>query len=324
MCSSDLLLVNIHAAQYEEATASKLGGIAYVTNSDVSEQKKKLTLEETYQHILADCSDEVIELLPNESENVVRADRAFGNAVRAKVLMQMKRYEEALPYATEALRLNGKIDDRSTIMDTYAWSLPQGIANNYVYMRGGTKVSPTMVTLSCESSQLFEEGDYVIEYDGGWNDMFGMMFAGIPGCKIYFGWSAQGNEYGITSDRMYYTAAECYIRTGDIRKGLEMADRVRSLRIEDYQPFTTMYDEESLNEVQAMNLIQKAKWIECVGSYENFFDCKRWNTEANYKKTITRDLGEYGSYSISPESPLWILPFPANAVRFNPTLTQNY
>ena len=85
-----------------------------------------------------------------------------------------------------------------------------------------------------------------------------------------------------------------------------------------------MYDEESLNEVQAMNLIQKAKWIECVGSYENFFDCKRWNTEANYKKTITRDLGEYGSYSISPESPLWILPFPANAVRFNSTLTQNY
>ena len=274
------LLVNIHAQQYDEATASSKGGIPYVDNTDVTEQKTKLTLEATYQRILEDCSDEVIALLPaDDSDNVLRADRAFGNAVRAKVLMQMKRYDEAVPYAVEALRLNGKIEDRSAIMDTWCWVLPQDIANNYVYMRGASRVCPTMLTLSCESVALFEEGDYVVEYDGGWNSMFGMMFAGIPGCQIYFGWSAQGNEYGINSDRMYYTIAECYIRTGEIRKGLEMVDRVRRLRVEDYQPFAELYDEQTLNEEDAMSLMQKAKWIECVGSYENFFDCKRWNSE---------------------------------------------
>lgn len=71
-------------------------------------------------------------------------------------------------------------------------------------------------------------------------------------------------------------------------------------------------------------MLQRAKWIECIGTYENFFDCKRWNTEANYKRTITRSLGDYGTFSIKPESPLWVLPFPANATRYNPTLTQNY
>ena len=73
-----------------------------------------------------------------------------------------------------------------------------------------------------------------------------------------------------------------------------------------------------------MKLMQNAKWIECVGTYENFFDSKRWNSEEKYKRTITRDLGEYGVYSITPESHLWIFPFPANATRFNSSLTQNY
>ena len=319
------LLVNIHARQYDEDSATDEGGIPYVDNPDVSEQKVKLSLEKTYQRILDDCSDEVIALLPaNDNNNVLRADRAFGNAVRAKVLMQMKRYEEALPYAVEALKFNGKIEDRSEIMETESWILPQNIANNYVYMRGSSRVCPTMVTLSPESSQMFEEGDYVINYDGGWNEMFGMMFAGIEGCKIYFGWSAQGNEYGINSDRMYYTAAECYIRTGEIRKGLEMTDRVRNLRIEDYQSFAELFDQQPLSEEEAMKLMKNAKWIECVGTYENFFDSKRWNSEEKYKRTITRDLGEYGVYSITPESPLWIFPFPANATRFNSSLTQNY
>ena len=319
------LLVNILAQQYDANTAADKGGIPYVTDTDVSVQKTKLTLQETYQHILEDCSEEVIELLPaDDSGNVLRADRAFGNAVRAKVLMQMKRYNEALPYALEALRINGKIEDRSELVNTYSWVLPQNIANNYVYMRGSSRVSPTMLTLSVESVGLFEEGDYVVNYDGGWNEMFGMMFAGIPGCQIYFGWSAQGNEYGINSDRMYYTAAECYIRTGEIRKGLELVDRIRSYRVEDYQSFVELYDMESLNEETAMALMQSAKWIECVGSYENFFDCKRWNSEERYKRTITRNLDEYGEYSIAPDSPLWVFPFPANATRYNTSLTQNY
>lgn len=59
-----------------------------------------------------------------------------------------------------------------------------------------------------------------------------------------------------------------------------------------------------LSEKAAMTMIQPAKWIECVGSYENFFDTKRWNSEEKYRTTITRNLGEYGQYSLSPDSPL--------------------
>lgn len=73
-----------------------------------------------------------------------------------------------------------------------------------------------------------------------------------------------------------------------------------------------------------MRLIQQTKWIENLGSYENFFDVKRWNSEDEYRTEIKKDLGEYGVKTISPESSLWVLPFPANATRYNSTLTQNF
>ena len=73
-----------------------------------------------------------------------------------------------------------------------------------------------------------------------------------------------------------------------------------------------------------MKLLQDAKRVEFLNSFENFCDRKRWNSEADYAETLTRDCGEYGTFSISPDSPLWVFPFPQNAVLHNESLTQNY
>lgn len=320
------LAVNIYAAQYDEATAEDAGGIAYVTDIDVFKQKNKQTIAEVYEQILEDCSDANIARLPDVAPNVSRGGKAWGNAVRAKVLMQMKKYTEALPYALKSLEYNGIIEDRST-----GWSLPQHVQSNLMYIVGIVPGLPVGEVLSVETVGLFEPGDYVKDYtegmmgDGSWSSMFGMMMGGVMGCAMYFDFSdVFVNAYGITSDRMYYTAAECYIRTGKIDEGLELVDRVRARRIEGYEPFEgTAADEKA-----AMELLQKAKWIECLSTYENFFDCKRWNTENDYKRTITRDFmtmdGSSYSYSLTPDSPLWIFPFPGDACSHNPSLTQNY
>ena len=123
---------------------------------------------------------------------------------------------------------------------------------------------------------------------------------------------------------MYYVAAECLIRTGDITGGLELVDKVRACRVENASSYADMASMFPLDEKTAMALMRQAKYVECIGTYENFFDLKRWNSETNYRTVVTRDLGEFGSFTLSPDSPLWIFPFPANAVRYNPTMTQNY
>jgi tetratricopeptide (TPR) repeat protein len=372
------LLVNIYAKQYDESTAATDGGIAYVTDLGITDTKEKQTVAEVYKQILADCSDENINALPNDTSDVVRGDCAWGNAVRAKVLMQMKRYAEALPYAVKALELNGTIEDRSTVLTNNDWILQKQATDNYVFM--GSTMAPFSEELSLESATLFEPGDYVKDYayingdksdsgggddDGGddesedskaayskikkaaadsdstddgdegtddeggstgsetkkgWNTVYGLMLSGVSGSYMYFGMQANVNEYGITSDRMYYTAAECYIRTGKISEGMDLINKVRKYRIDadHYAPLTATTEQE------AMQQLQKAKWIECISTYENFFDCKRWNTEAAYKRTITRTIPDVGTYTLAPDSPLWIFPFPLNATRRNKTLTQNY
>ena len=183
-----------------------------------------------------------------------------------------------------------------------------------------------MEVIGKETMAKFEKNDYILKYagDSGWNSTMGKIYSGISNTWIYNGWSTQGNPYGITSDRMYYVAAECLIRTGDITGGLELVDKVRACRVENASSYADMASMFPLDEKTAMALMRQAKYVECIGTYENFFDLKRWNSETNYRTVVTRDLGEFGSFTLSPDSPLWIFPFPANAVRYNPTMTQNY
>ena len=316
------LLVNIYAKQYDAGTADKEGGIPYVEDVDVSQEKTKLTLEETYRHILADLADDIIAELPDESNNVERADKAFAYAAKAYVLMQMKRYADAIPYAQASLKINNTIDARETLVQSGAWIITQNVANNLLYIGGSGRVSLTFDVISKETWEKFEDGDYVVNYDaaGGWSTFMGPMMSGIEGTALYQGWTLKGNVYGITGDHVYYVLAECLIRTGKIKEGLQYVDRVRRHRVENYKPFA----QDNLNEMQTMALLQKAKWVECICSFENFFDSKRWNSEPAYAKTITRALGSYGTFSIKPDSKLWVLPFPLNATRKNPSLTQNY
>jgi tetratricopeptide (TPR) repeat protein len=354
------LLVNVFAKQYDASTADTDGGIAYVTTYDIFADRPKETVAEVYQHILDDCTDEYINELPEKHADVTRGDQAWGNAVRAKVLMQMKDYSAALPYALKSLELNGTIEDRSSCVDAGDWVLPRTADDNLVYFGG--MVAPFGEVVSKETANKFEAGDCVLYYaylfgmkpsEGGdddgdsddeeiydakphrvsafqddgfdasamaWNSLYGSMTSGIEGSLIYYAMSSWVNVYGITSDRMYYTAAECYIRTGQIQKGLDLINEVRQKRI-DPEHYTALT---ASTEQEAMAAMQPCKFIECIDTYENFFDRKRWNTESAYTATITRDLGDYGVYSIAPNSPLWIFPFPISATSKNASLTQNY
>ncbi|MCM1051424.1 MAG: RagB/SusD family nutrient uptake outer membrane protein [Paenibacillus sp.] len=319
------LLVNIYARQYEEATAAQLGGVPYVDYVNMEVNKDKNTVAEVYDRILADCSDDVIAGLPDYVPEVFRADKAFGNAVRAKVLFQMKRYDEAATYAEAALDYNNNLENRSSAMTTSSWALPWDSRNNYLHIGGGARVSLTYTCMSKELASLFSPDDYIRKYEIGWDGMPTWSDSAVeyayPGGLIYtsFG-DVMFNNYGIRTEDMYYLLAETNIRAGKIDEGLDYVDKVQMRRIEEYIPLKGT----GLSQPEAMKKMQEAKKVEMYGTYNSFFDCKRWNTESEYRATITRDLGEYGTFTLSPESPLWVMPFPANATRYNPSLTQNY
>lgn len=322
------LLVNMYAKPYDDATAAETGGIPYVDNTDVSEQKTKLTLGQVYEKLLADCSDEVLQdLVQGHVDDPCRFGLDFGYGVRAKVLFQMKHYDEALRYANLALGVNSRIEDRSTVKTTGVWTLTETAANNYYVITGGQARGfgdYYGVTITPEVAALIDPNDYVMKYhnvDGSpaWDDPYPELPEGALQSNIS---DTKWNMFGIRSETMYYLAGECLIRSGKIAEGLGQIDRVRTLRIEDYKPLANQAS--GLSKKEAMKLLQDAKRVEFLNSFENFCDRKRWNSEPEYAETLTRDCGEYGTFSISPDSPLWVFPFPQNAVLHNESLTQNY
>ncbi len=405
------LLVNIYARQYDASTAQTDGGIAYVSDLNLTETKEKETVAQVYEKILADCADEYIAQLPVKSQDVLRGGQAWGNAVRAKVLMQMKRYEEALPYARRAVELGAPVENRMAILTDKDWVQNRQDDTNLIYA-GATLFG---CVISPETAARFERGDLVKDYafmngqeemgggdddddeddwdddeeywgeddakvwgeqnaktmvmikaarkkasaakkhmpavtdaddegwdDEGWDDededlytpanaanpawspMYGMLLSGVMGSNLYFSMRAWSNGYGITADRMRYVLAELLIRTGRISEGMQVINEVRQYRI--HPDYYEAWDADS--EADAMALLQQAKWTECIGSYENFFDMKRWNSEDAYKQTLSRMImtmsGDIHMFTLAPDSKLWIMPFPQNATRMNPTLTQNY
>jgi hypothetical protein len=63
---------------------------------------------------------------------------------------------------------------------------------------------------------------------------------------------------------------------------------------------------------------------ENIYSIYNFINRKRWNQLDDYKqKQVKTMAGKV--YELEPNSPLWIFPFPQNAINNNPNLLpQNY
>ncbi len=317
------LLVNMYAKQYDEATADALGGIAYVDNTDVSEQKTKLPLAKVYEKMLADCSDEVLaNLIQSNVDDPCRFGVDFGYGVRAKVLFQMKRYDEALKYANLALAVNSQIEDRSGIASTMQWDLDYTSSNNYYLISSdGSNLGDYYgLCISPEVAGLFDPSDYRMIYES-WDTPYP---EDLPeGSLQYSGMgTVRYNVWGIRSETMYYLAAECMIRSGNVDGGLAQIDKVRELRIDPtgYKPFAGS----GASKEEAMKLLQGSKRVEFLNTFENFCDRKRWNSEADYAESIVRDLGQYGTFELKPDSPLWVFPFPVNAVNHNSSLTQNY
>lgn len=311
-----------HAGQYDKDTAAGLGGIGYVTDLDVTVPKEKHSLAVCFDKMLKDCSEENISKLSQTNSDPCRIDQAAGFAIRAKILFQMKRYDEAMVYAAKALELNDEIEDRSVIKSTGNWDMPETSPNNYIFIRGMMQCNPTYIPTTPSTTSKFEPGDYTLKYcTSGWSEFYGNMFSGMNGSLAYSGWDTYGNPYGLRTEHMYYIMAECNIRKGEIVKGLGYVDKVREKRVEDFEPFATR---PNLDKKTAMKLLQDAKLIEFFAGCENFLDRKRWNSENDYREDIVRDLGSKGKFILKPDSPLWIMPFPENATRYNKLLTQNF
>ena len=340
-------LVNIYAKAYDPATAETDPGIVYrVETDEMQNPNEKLTVEEVYGHILADL-DSALNLgsLP-VTPNKMRVGLPFAYAAKAKVLMSMRDYDGAFEAAGESLALKSTIDDYNDFLEVESMfgSGLMEFTRPYLKLEEELFDTPAMFLYGAfpdEMWEAFEEGHVLKEYFLTDVEVFGYAVYGssfmgfdipvIISMNVYY------SPLGLTTVDMYLTQAECYIREGKVTEAMELLNKIRENRIVEGQ-----YTEKTASSAEeAFAIMKNISRTENFATLKNFINMKRWNTEPAYqetlRKTIEWDVYVYDgggnvtgmerrswSGELTPDSPLWIFPFPQNATTFNSNLTQNY
>lgn len=318
------LLVNIYAKAYNPATASTDGGIPYVNDIDFETVNAKNTVQEVYDKMLTDVDAALaLNALPDYPKNSMRVGKAFAHGVKARILLSMRDYEGALSAAETALTLNSTLEDHRPFLPApTGQGLPvarDGVnaADNLFHAYFG-ELWPLTFTPSLEIvNQYFEEGNIIMDHTSTYNYVYGYAFSGLEGVPAFFASNYKQNSAGMTTSDLFLIKAESLIRTGRVPEGIEVLNYIRQHRI---YPYTAIG---ASDEGEAMQYLKKLARIEFLYTWRNFVDIKRWNTESNYAETITRTVNGV-TYTLRPDSPLWIFPFPMSATDFNHTLTQNF
>lgn len=331
------LLVNKFAKAYNPATAATDPGIPYLKEDwDIMVPTEKETVENVYKYILDDLN-QAIELngLPDEAINRMRMSKACAYATKALALISMQRFDEAEQAAQDALAVNDAVDNYNNMTTTVSG-----------YIIGGKYEALLRSRLQCKEDlfyvhnielfhaimpcawDAFEEGhasrdkfctdrmmyDYMM---GLGSSMLGLDYT------MTFDTNSGWNSVGLKTTHMYLIVAEAEIRKGHYDEAMAALDKIRVNRIDPdiYLPLEGTVD----NEADAIFRLKQTSHGENIYSCYNFINRKRWNQlEEKYQETIVRELEGIGTYTMEPDSPMWIFPFPANAVNNNPNLTQNY
>ena len=331
------ILVNKFAKAYNPATAANDPGIINLTeDKDIQVAQPKSTVQEIYDQILKDVN-EAIDLngLPEVAVNKMRFCKAAAYAVKALALLNMQKYDEAEEAAKQAITINGVINNyNTTYLGTTQGYMTGGI---YPVINRGKKGTDEDYFLTGniefynaytpETIANFEDGHAYKDKMSNMNMAYdylmdaGESMLGEKGFNFTYDLNSLWNDGGLRSTQMYLAIAECETHKGNYDTAMEYLDKVRVNRIapEKYQPLKGTVS----TEAEAIKHVKQVTMNEDIYSVNIFIDKKRWNQLDGWKQDYSRTLAGK-TYTIKPDSKMWIFPFPQNVLNNNPQITQNY
>ncbi|WP_281225233.1 RagB/SusD family nutrient uptake outer membrane protein [Flavobacterium aquiphilum] len=325
------LLVNHYAKGYDPQTAATDGGICIMDKFDLEAQPSKSTVAQVYDFIQKDIED-ALPYLQEKPADVYHPSLAFAYAFKAKVHLFKREIASAQAAAEKSLSYNNQI------FDMVAYNKQGGpnvvavpAANNievlsYMYMTGYNEmnfayqyiISPELRTLFGTNDarfNLFFNTTSTTNLDQGSNTAY---WATVY-TKFFY------PTVGMKTTEVYLMLAECYARENKFAEAVDVLNKLRAKRILS----GTVNLPVPATRKETMELVINERRKELLLGFNRFFDLKRLNTEAEYAKTITRVFPIVNktvpqkTYTLQPNSRLYIIPFPLSALTKNPKLTLN-
>ncbi|WP_281635233.1 RagB/SusD family nutrient uptake outer membrane protein [Flavobacterium marginilacus] len=325
------LLVNHYAKGYDPQTAATDGGICIMDKFDLEAQPSKSTVAQVYDFIQKDIED-ALPYLQEKPADVYHPSLAFAYAFKAKVHLFKREIASAQAAAEKSLSYNNQI------FDMVAYNKQGGpnvvavpAANNievlsYMYMTGYNEMNfAYQYIISPELRTLF-----------GINDArFNLFFNTTSTTNLDLGsntayWATVYTKFfyptvGMKTTEVYLMLAECYARENKFTEAVDILNKLRAKRILS----GTVNLSVPATRKETMELVINERRKELLLGFNRFFDLKRLNTETEYAKTITRVFPIVNktvpqkTYTLQPNSKLYIVPFPLSALTKNPKLTLN-
>ena len=309
-----LYLVNGYAKHYDVRTAETDPGVPLILDEDISKKDLvRASVKDVYAQIQSDLQAALPNLPAQPKGNAFRASKAAGYGILAKMYLYMGNYTEALKAANEVLAINNSLLDlkkyavvkvQSSIGRT---NVPQDIDNpENIYI----KFAPYVYGLSSkvfgsdELISLFSEDDMRLQI------YFTKNFRNIPTDKYVWAPYLRAN-LAVSSPEIYLIAAECEAREGSVERAMALINKLRDNRIKNNTDVVATDRNDALQKV-----LEERRRELAMSGMVRYIDLKRLNQESQFAKTVTHVTGE-GTFSLEPNSPLYVLPIPAKVMRFN-------
>lgn len=325
------LLINTYAKGYDPQTAATDGGICIMDKFDLEAQPVKSPVAQVYDFIQKDIED-ALPFIKEKPVDVYHPSLAFAYAFKAKVHLFKREIAQAQAAAEKSLSYNNQIFDLvayNTQGGPTAVAVPA--ANNvevlsYMYMTGYNEMNfAQSYIISPELRTLF-----------GTNDArFNLFFNSTSTTNLDQGsgtayWATQYTRFfyptvGMKTPEVYLILAECYARDNKLAEAVDVLNKLRAKRIVSGTVNLTV----PATRKETMQLVINERRKELLLGFNRFFDLKRLNTETEYAKTVTRVFPIVNktvpqkTYTLQPNSRLYIVPFPLSALTKNPKLTLN-
>ena len=326
------LLINTYAKAYDPQTAATDGGICIMDKFDLEAQPRKSTVAAAYSFIQKDIEDALPYLQVNPLD-IYHPSLAFAYAFKAKVHLFKREIAQAKAAAEKSLSYNDQIFDLvkyaaeggPTAKPMPAGTNPEVLS--LMYMTGRNElnfgyqhvISPELRTMFGTNDarfNLFFNTTSTTNLDQGsgtayWSTVFTQFFYPTVGMK---------------TPEVYLMLAECHARDNKFSEAVDILNKLRAKRI---LASGTVNLPVPATRKETMELIVNERRKEMLFGFNRFFDLKRLNTEAEYAKTLTRKFPIVNktvpqqTYTLQPNSRLYIIPFPLDVLRMNPSLTLN-
>ncbi|PYF74105.1 RagB/SusD family nutrient uptake outer membrane protein [Pedobacter nutrimenti] len=301
-------LVQTFSPAYDPATAGSDLGIPLKLSSNINDNQKRASVQETYNQILKDLSaaEELLAGTPLQAKYRNQPSSVAVNALLSRIYLSMGNYPKAAEYAARSLELYNKLIDFNSL--SQATDVPFDFPNDELLWFTGTSgdyyiTSAISGIADPHVIDLYEQND--LRKFIFFRRENGQYFMNL----IYHNYNQGGYPFtGLAVDEQYLIAAESLARDGNLPEAL---NRLNALLIKRYVTGTYVpFISNDKSEVLAKILLERRK--ELVWRGLRWSDLKRLNKEgANI--TLTRNLGGQ-TYTLPPNDPRYVMPIPDDEI----------